>query len=224
MDRESYNLCYQNGKKHIDLARRLGDDRDYGTAISFIVLGLEELIKYLVIKNALLNKKRFTDREINGLFSSHVEKHKIIVEFLESTKEDFAEKFILSLFNEMTNRPLTDDLKIVKKNRFREFGSMAGLTEKHLTENEINIFIHWVDKNADNLKNKGLYVDRESKSTHLEKSKLTSPNSVNENDFKLVLKFADSFLKQATFSKDLDLTDEEFEKLMNSEFGESQNL
>jgi len=219
MDRESYTLCYHNGKKHLDLAKRLGDEKDYGAAISFFVLGLEELIKYLVIKNSLADKKLFTDKEINSLFSSHIEKHKIITEFLESTKLDFGEKFILSVFNIMTNQPLTDDLKAVQANRFKEFGSMVGLTEQHLTTEEIDAFIQWFKSNADTLKNKGLYVDREDKSTHLAKSKLTSPNSIGEDDYNLVSKFADSFLKQTTFSKDLDLTDDEFIKMLNSDFG-----
>ena len=30
MNRESYTLYYYNGKKHIDLAKRLGDEKDYG--------------------------------------------------------------------------------------------------------------------------------------------------------------------------------------------------
>ena len=217
MDRESYTLCYHNGKKHIELAKRLGDEKDYGTAITFFVLGLEELIKYLVIPGSLADDKLFTIKEINSLFSNHSEKHKIIIEFLESTKSEFAEKFIQSVFNNMTEQPLTDDLKNIQKNRFKQIGSILSTAENHLTDDEINVFIQWLDKNANTLKNKGLYVDREDKSTQLTKSKLVSPSDIRVEDFNLVLKFTESFLRQATFSKDLDLTDDEFIKMLNSD-------
>ena len=220
MDRESYIQCYQNGKKHIDLAKRLGSENDFGTAISFFVLGLEELIKYLVIQNKLADNKLFSDKEINSLFGSHTEKHKIIIEFLESTKPTFAEKFIQLIFKNMTKQPLTEDLMEVQANRFKEFGSMLSYAETNLTEEEIDNFIFWLQNNADNLKNKGLYVDREDRSTHLAKSKLISPSKIAKEDFNLVMKFADSFLRQATFSKDLDITEDEFIKMLNSDIGE----
>jgi|688.fasta_scaffold450266_1 AbiV family abortive infection protein len=223
MNRESYTLCYHNGKKHIDLAIRLGEEKDYGTAISFLVLGLEELIKYLVIQNYLADNKLFTDKEINSMFGSHTKKHEIIIEFLESTKPEFGEKFTLSVFKIMTKQPLTDDLKAVQANRFKEFGSMFGLTEQHLTVNEIDSFINWFNNKADTFKNKGLYVDREDKSTHLNKSKLISPNTIGEDDFNFVLKFSDSFFKQVTFSKDLDITDEELIDILNIDYTNSDN-
>jgi hypothetical protein len=117
----------------------------------------------------------------------------------------------------MTKQPLTDELKVIQSNRFKEFGSMVGLTENHLTDEEIDSFIKWFSIHADSFKNKGLYVDRVDKSTHLEKTELISPNVVSENDFNMVLKFADAFIKQITFSKDLDVTDDEFIKFLNSD-------
>jgi AbiV family abortive infection protein len=219
MDRQTYTLCYYNGKKHIDLGKRLGEEKDYGTAITFFVLGLEELIKYLVVKMSLADKSLFTDAEINKIFGSHTGKHKIIIEFLQATKLDFGENFALATFNKMTNQPLTDELKLVDANRFKQLGSMVGLTERHLTGDEIDLFINWLSENADNLKNKGLYVDREDRSKSLVNTKLVSPSDTEEEDFNFVLKFTDSFLKQTTFSKDLDLTDDEFIKMLNDDFG-----
>ncbi|HEU5289347.1 MAG TPA: AbiV family abortive infection protein, partial [Cyclobacteriaceae bacterium] len=192
MDREEYNQCYSNGKKHIDLAKRLGSENDFGTAVTFLVLGIEELIKFLVIQMSLGEDKRFSDKELNKLFSSHTDKHKIIIEFLEATKPIFAENFVLSLFNKMNNLPLTDELKEVDNNRFKELGSMVGLTEKHLTEEEIEAFIEWLARNADKHKNKGLYVDRLDKSKDLLTSRLTSPTETKKEDYELILKFADS--------------------------------
>ena len=218
MDREEYNQCYSNGKKHIDLAKRLGSENDFGTAVTFLVVGIEELIKFLVIQMSLGEEKRFSDKELSKLFSSHTDKHKIIIEFLKATKPDFAENFVLSLFNKMNNLPLTDELKEVDANRFKELGSMVGLTEKHLTEEEIEACIEWLDRNADKHKNKGLYVDRLDKSKDLLTSRLTSPTETKKDDYELILKFADSFFKQATFSKDIDITDEEFSKFLNGDF------
>ncbi len=218
MDREEYNQCYHNGKKHIDLAKRLGSENDFGTAVTFLVLGIEELIKFLVIQMSLGEEKRLTEKELNKLFSSHTDKHKIISEFLKATKPNFAENFVLSLFNKMNNLPLTDELKEVDNNRFKELGSMVGLTEKHLTENEIDAFIEWLDRNADKHKNKGLYMDRLDKSRDLLNSRLISPTETKKEEYELTFKFADSFLKQATFSKDIDITDEEFTKFLNGDF------
>lgn len=219
MNKEEYTKIYLNGLKHIQLAKKLGTDKDYGTAITFFILGIEELIKYLVIPDWLADRQRFTDKEINSLFTSHAAKHEVIIEFLESTKLDFGEKNLQSIFYKMTNISLTDELIAVQKNRFREIGTIVGLTEQHLTSNETEAFIQWVKRKANTLKNRGLYVDRENQSVHLSKANLISPDSIGEQDYNLVLKFTESFLKQVTFSKDLDFTDEEFIDMLNSEGG-----
>ena len=221
MDREEYNLCFLNGKKHIVLAKTLADNNDFGTAISFLILGLEELIKYLVIQTAVADKTLFSDKEINNIFSSHKEKHKIIIELLRATKLEFGENFVLSVFNKMMKIPLTPELQEVQANRFKEFGTMVGLTERHLSTEEIDSFILWLQTKADELKNKGLYVNRESKSTHLSNSKLISPSDINKIEYDLILKFTDSLLKQASFSHILDISDDDFIKILNSDFKEN---
>jgi AbiV family abortive infection protein len=216
MERESYNLCYDNGKKHISLAKKLADENDFGTAITFLVLGMEELIKFLVIQMSSGDERRFTDKEFNKLFSSHTGKHQILKEFLKATKPGFEESFVLSLLNKMEGWPLDDKMKEADNNRFKELGSMLAM-EKHLTAEEIDQFILWLDTSADKQKNKGLYVDRTDTSGDFFAAPLGSPKDVTKEEYEMAHKFAESFLKQATFSKDIDITDEEFRDFLNTE-------
>jgi AbiV family abortive infection protein len=216
VNRENYLKCFKNGEKHINLAKKLALENDFGLAISFLILGLEELIKYLVIQTYVADNDTFSLKEMNKIFSSHFEKHKILIELLESTKLDFGEDFILSVYNKMTNKTLDDKLLKVQKNRFKEFGTMVGITEKHLSSKEIDSFIEWLKKQANNDKNRGLYVDIENDIENLSNSILVSPADVSKEEFDLALKFSESFLKQASFSKAIDITDNEFIELLNS--------
>jgi len=216
MDRENYILCYHNGKKHIDLGITLGEKQDYGTAISFFILGLEELVKYIVIQMASGERNLFTDKELNFLFSSHTGKHKILIEYLEATKLDFGENYMLSVFNKLIVRPLNEEQETLQLNRFKGLGTMIGVVEQNLTGEEIDSFILWLKNDADNFKNRGLYVNKEDRSKDILNSKLISPSAIEENEYILILKFANSFLSQATFLKDIDLTDDEFTDFMNS--------
>ena len=217
MDRDDYNLCFISGKKHIDSARIMADIKNYGTAVTLLILGLEELIKYLVIQTALSDKTRFSESEINKVFSDHTTKHKIIIEFLESTKQNFGEKFRFSIFNKSNNNISSNELREIQENRFKEFGSMVGVIENSLTENEIDLFIEWLNNHANNDKNNGLYVNRNDKSKSINQTKLVSPTNIGKSDYEFILKFADSFLNQAIFSKDIDMTDEEFMEFLTSD-------
>ncbi|WP_418514209.1 AbiV family abortive infection protein [Corallibacter sp.] len=214
MNRENYLKCFENGEKHINLAKKLALDKDFGLAISFLILGLEELIKYLVIQTYSADNNTFSVKEMNKIFSSHFEKHKILIELLESTKLEFGEDFILSVYNKMTKKKLDDKLLKVQANRFKEFGSMVGITEKHLESHEIDSFIQWLKKQANNDKNRGLYVDKENNIENLSNLILVSPADVTKEEFDLALKFSESFLRQASFSKAIDITEDEFMELL----------
>ena len=220
MEREDYLKCFKNGKKHINLAKTLSLEKDYGLAISFLILGLEELIKYLVIQMSVDDETIFSPKEVAKIFSSHREKHKILVELLESTKLDFGEDFIMSVYHKHINKPLNENLSKVQKNRFKEFGCMIGVTENHLTSDEIDSFIDWLNNKANNHKNRGLYVDKERNNSNLANSILVSPEEVTKSEFDLALKFSESFLKQASFSKDIDITEDEFIELLNKNIGD----
>jgi len=163
---------------------------------------------------------RIIIKEVAKIFTSHQAKHDMIIELLESTKLDFGEDFIMSVFHKLTSRPLDDNLSKVQKNRFKEFGSIVGLTEAHLTTDEIDLFIQWLKNKANNDKNRGLYVDKERSNSNLSSSILVSPDDVTKKEFDLALKFSESLLKQASFSKAIDITEDEFIELLNSDIGE----
>lgn len=220
MERDEYVKCFKNGEKLINRAKTLSKGEDYGFAISLLILGLEELIKYLVLQMSDDDNTVFSSKEVAKIFTSHQAKHDMIIELLESTKLDFGEDFIMSVYHKLTNRPLDDNLSRIQKNRFKEFGSMVGLTEAHLTTDEIDLFIHWLKNKANNDKNRGLYVDRERSNSNLSSSILVSPEEVTKEEFDLALKFSESFLKQASFSKAIDITEDEFIELLNKDVGD----
>lgn len=220
MEREEYVKCFENGEKHIKRAKILSKDEDYGFAISLLILGLEELIKYLVIQMSDDDNTIFSSKEIDKIYSSHQAKHKMIIELLESTKLGFGEDFIMSVYHKHINKPLNDNLSKVQENRFKEFGSMVGITETHLTSDEIDLFIQWLKNKANNDKNRGLYVDKERSNSNLSSSILVSPEEVTKEEFDLALKFSESLLKQASFSKAIDITEDEFIQLLNKDVGD----
>jgi AbiV family abortive infection protein len=215
MERETYRKCFYNGKKHIDRGTTLGDSGDFGTAITFFVIGIEELIKFLIIQMSAGGGKRFSLKEVEKLFSSHTEKHKLIMEFLRATRPGFAETFTLSQWNKIREIPLTPEQEEAEMNRFKEIGAMVSVASQSLTAEEVDAFILWLEKNANRFKNKGLYVDLRSSPANFLKSELTSPEDVTASEYQMVRKFCEAFLQHVGFAKDIDITEEEFIAFLN---------
>jgi len=210
-NRGNYIKIFENGSNHLKIASLLANQQYYGSALSHIVLGIEELIKYQVYLNYLADKNIFTEKEIFGVFRNHKTKHNLINEFSSSLSAKSSEDFLNYIFKSATGQTLTEnDLKI-EKNRFKEIGSFlrTAYKEINLTEVERKEFINWLN-NADNLKNKGFYVDNFN-------DKWSFPSDLTESEFKVAYKFANALLKQTEVIKDLDITDDEFIDFLNSE-------
>ena len=68
MNREDYSEIYTNANNLIDSAIKVAEINNFGTAISLLVLGLEELIKYQVVLYNTADEKSFTDVEFDKVF------------------------------------------------------------------------------------------------------------------------------------------------------------
>ena len=49
MNRTEYNKVFDNGLKHVGAAKLLASENMHGFAISHLILGIEELMKYIVL-------------------------------------------------------------------------------------------------------------------------------------------------------------------------------
>jgi AbiV family abortive infection protein len=210
--REQYLKIFENGLAHIDCAKTLADNNHFGFATSHLILGLEELIKYQVVQIHSLNNKVFEDKEAKSIFRSHGTKHNLIREFQQAISENFAEDYVEYLFYKMIGKNLEDKHKQVEKNRFKGIGSMLGVAFKDISipDKEKNEFFPWLSQ-ADNLKKDGFYVD-------LDKAGFKSPADITKGIYETALVYTTTILEQTKVIKDLDITDEEFINLLNSDF------
>lgn len=214
-DRDNYNKIFDNGLLHINSAKILADNNSFGFAISHLVLGIEELIKYQVVMvhgvdNTIFEKEASLQGN-KTIFRNHGTKHDLIKEFQESLAPGFGDIFVESVFYISTGQPLKPEHIIVQKNRFKQMGSFLGVAYK-----EINIaveerpnFFNWLNK-ANDLKNEGFYVN-------LINGVCESPVTIKREEFEIALKYAEAILKQTEVIKSLDLTEDEFIDMLNTE-------
>lgn len=210
MTREQYNKIFNNGQAHIDASKILANNGDYGFAISHLILGIEELIKYQIVYTNICSEDQvFTNNEFNDVFYKHRTKHSLLEEFQKAISSEFSEDFIESVFYEFAGRELEEKHKKVRANRFKEMGSFMAIaySEINISENEKENFFNWLNQ-ANELKNRGFYVDRIDRI-------LQSPEDISKEEFELAFKYANAILKQTEVIKQLDITDEEFMAMLN---------
>lgn len=215
-DRDYYNKIFYNGNSHINSAKLLADNNEYGYAISHLILGIEELIKYHVIANYFADKTLFTEKEINpvdrkSIFNFHKTKHNLLAEFIEACSKQSSETFLEYIFYSATNQPLKEVHLKIKENRFKEIGNIiqGAFSETNFTEEERTNFIDWLRKANEN-KNNGFYVDWKNDNWN-------TPKDFLKSDYEIALKYATVFLYQTKIIKDLDKTDDEFIKILNGD-------
>ncbi|MFY0602258.1 MAG: AbiV family abortive infection protein [Cyclobacteriaceae bacterium] len=217
MERDQYNEIFDNGLAHIVTAELLARCKKFGFAISHLVLGIEELIKYQVVQFHSGDNSAFTPSETNpnhkkSIFRFHSTKHNLIREFQEAISSEFSKNFDEYILRKFTGQEFDAQHEKVARNRFKEIGSFLGsaYSEVNLNDDEKKQFFTWLDK-ANELKNRGFYANT------TDYKKVQSPNSLTFEDYQLANKFARVILKQTKVIKDLDTTDEEFVEFLNSE-------
>jgi len=215
-DRDNYNKIFDNGLLHIESAKLLADNGSFGFAISHLILGIEELIKYQVVLTHCADEKVFTDKEINpknrnSIFRDHLIKHNLIKEFEQSISTEFATDFLDYIFHKATEQELTEKYLAIEKNRFKEWGCFFNMaySEINIPETERLSFFEWL-KTANDTKNKGFYVNWTDTS-------LDSPSDIKKGQFETAMNYTNAILKQTEVIKSLDITDIEFMDLLNSD-------
>jgi AbiV family abortive infection protein len=214
-DRDNYNKIYDNGLAHINSARILAESNHFGFAISHLILGIEELIKYQVVLVSGADPTLFEqEANLHGnktVFKNHGTKHNLIKEFQESIAPGFGDTFVESVFYKASGQPLKPKHVEVQRNRFKEMGSFLGVAyrEINIPIEERENFFKWLSQ-ANNLKNKGFYVN-------LINGVCESPISINKEEFETAYGYAVAILKQTQVYKDLDITDDEFIDMLNTE-------
>lgn len=217
-DRDKYNTIFDNGLRHIETAKLLADNHVFGFAISHIILGMEELIKYHVMMSYFADTNLFKDKEINPTYSSsifrnHNTKHNLIEEFQKSLSPEFSTLFLEYVFKKATNQSIDEKYSSIVDNRFKEWGNFLSSCYKeiNLADNERHDFFQWLNKvKSQKLKDKGFYVNWENNKWEL-------PTQMTEAHYQTALKYATVFLKLTEIIKNMDITDNEFIQLLNSE-------
>ena len=176
----------------------------YGLASSLLILSMEEFIKYQIVLHNAGDEEAFDKDEVAGVFRRHKVKHSLLIEFQQSLSADSNRAFEEEMFKFATNQMVNEKDKEVEANRFMNIGSFIGIAFKEINLNETDRieFIDWLTR-ADELKNKGLYVN-------LLSSPKSFPSDVGKEEYGQALKFAIAVQKQTQVMKDLDLTPEEF--------------
>ena len=126
---EYYQICSENGKRHFLVADQIAAIKQYGMAISHLILGSEELLKGLVL---LMDHKGFNLRKIKGIsriFGDHRARHSVL-------KETFS--VWLTISGILRKKPSLKNFLV---------GTIEGISN-----------YYWWHQ-ADDMKNRGFYVD-----------------------------------------------------------------
>lgn len=215
MDRTEYNKIYYNGIKHIDCAKLLAANNMFGFAVSHLILGIEELIKYQVVMTKSVNNYDFENvidpTKRKSIFKDHLTKHDLLREFQESISTEFADKFMQCIFERTQNITPSGEYDNIQKNRFKEWGAFFALagSEMNIPEEKRGVFFDWL-KNANDAKNNGFYANWLN-------GVVVTPESTTSSQYEDAFIYADSILKQTTFMKSVDLSEDDFNDLMNQE-------
>lgn len=215
MQRENYRMIYHNGLSHFKAADSLSKQELFGFAISHLILGSEELIKFLVVQHNSGDEELFADDVKStgkkSVFRQHAHKHSLLAEFQEAISPEFMAMFEENLKRSIMGNESIEGLEKFHANRFRKIGPFL-----HTAYQEINIpaaekdaFYQWLE-NANELKNRGFYVDRDI-------NRLISPAEINKDDYAIAWKFCSAIIQQVHVMMSIDISDDEFIEMMNEE-------
>lgn len=144
--------CYENALKHFEVGNILAKAENFGFAISHLILGSEEIIKALILVRLNAEGDFINNKQKEELFRNHSFKHINIRDFFVSLtnaeQHDYYENWY-----DLINPSLV-------KNKFRKTGFFSSRTLKlgTISEEEVDN-IETLINDANNLKNRGLYVD-----------------------------------------------------------------
>ena len=172
------SLSFDNAKIHFKYSDLAAESKDYGFAISHIVLGMEELIKSLLLVCLNGNGHFINDEQKVQIFRKHEIKHFNINQFLEALTE-----YSIGDYTENT-------IEYVELNDSTKFKRPAYFLSKTLelgdiSDSEIDE-LTTILKDVNSYKNKGFYVDVRSSGD------FKSPAEIKETEYNRFKKAADT--------------------------------
>lgn len=182
--------CLANANAHFECAQESGKIRHYGIANSLLILSVEECIKCAALLSGYLNVK--IPFAIEPIFYKHRDKHKQAAEVQPLMEEIFLIKSIVQTILEKRKLTFSFILDL----------ALLVIFLKNYEKKKEKIALWW--KEANNLKNKGFYVD-------FKNNNWVSPDCFNEENYIESLGIAKTFVEVLEFVKDL--RDEDYKSL-----------
>jgi AbiV family abortive infection protein len=139
--------AYENGRRHLKYSKIAGKEKDFGFAVSHVVLGVEELIKGLILICSHGDRYFLSTEEKQKIFTHHNFKHFNIKQFFTALSAQEVEEYHEHPFSSINNK-FQSTAHFLSK----------GLRLDTLDEDEVDNLIELMNS-ANQLKNRGFYVD-----------------------------------------------------------------
>jgi AbiV family abortive infection protein len=187
---ETYPSLVANGNIHFTIANLLGEKEYYGSAISHLILGAEELTKALVIFFDSLGFSLRQKQGVNKLFKDHKSRHQLnsVIQGMSLIIGPILEILRKEKAPELTDKELSK-IGIQKPDQLlltidgKTFDSILETLSIQSTVDYSSISHFW--NNADNSKQNGFYVEYQDK--------LIEPIKISKSDFSSTLVITNKF-------------------------------
>lgn len=144
--------AYENGNRHLEVSELLAKQENYGFAISHLVLGVEELIKALILIFLNADRHFISHDNKEKLFANHGFKHINIKKFLLALTHESIEDYHANWFDYYFDGNPNNNFQ----QKAFKISKMFNL--EHIDDGKIEEIVSLIN-NANDLKNRGFYVD-----------------------------------------------------------------
>lgn len=161
-----YQIIINNSDRHFFVSERIAEDKQYGIAISHLILGTEELVKALII---YLDGEGLEIRKIKGIqkfFKDHTIRHifsgifNLMSKFLKPIME-IASRIKELIHNSEARKSMTElETSVINYDELR-VQTLAKEWGENIAKQYADKFEYYYDfwTNAETYKQKGFYVD-----------------------------------------------------------------
>ncbi len=162
--KEGYDLAIQNSKSLFKISENAALGNEFGIACSLNILSAEEALKasFLIIKH--YNPKGQIN-EFDKIFKDHKIKHEQLKQFVEfQDKMQIQLKAQIAILEPLINLARQMSKETQEKNKTDLFSleeTLTWLKQRSKTKLNFGEILNWL-KNANNIKNRGFYLDRQN--------------------------------------------------------------
>lgn len=177
---KAYKLALKNAESHADSAKRIARGKNYGHAVSHLVLSTEESVKALLFYGQSFG---LSIKQIPGIqifFTDHIIRHRFATIYHSMS---MIMKPAVSLFTKMHSELHEPGLKI-PRTKIEKAIESKDQTRLMAAFNSFPEMLDWWDE-ADSQKNRGLYVDYATE--------VQTPAHVTINEFRLADRITKEF-------------------------------